>query len=182
MTWRYMLGNLKRISKNLNEAAKNPDYYLGRMGADVTFIDIDGQLFISSGKHRSTIAKYLAYYNPHKFVDGPVINGVDVIKYEVNHALMNQVEALRSKLATDDFNHVMLRWIGSSSPFNKDRFQVSNNLRLESRPLFFYESNIHELFEMLNSSRSMIHALKSEHINYLRRPLKKLLRWPTKIT
>ena len=58
MTWRYMLGNLKRISKNLNEAAKNPDYYLGRMGADVTFIDIDGQLFISSGKHRSTIAKY----------------------------------------------------------------------------------------------------------------------------
>jgi hypothetical protein len=169
MTWNYMLNNLKRISKNLNLLEKSPDYYLERLGSGVSFLEIDGQLFIGTGKHRATIAKYLAHFNPHKF-DDQTVHGVDVLRYEVNHSLINQVEKLRATLKEYDFSHLELKWIESSNRFTKNRFMLSNKFRQGELPLFVEETELHQFGEMLTSSKSLWGSFRSEKINYLRRP------------
>ena len=174
MTWGYMLNSLKRIDRNLMELKNNPDFYLDSLRSDVTYTDIDGNFFISQGKHRTTIAKYLTHFNPDKFPNGPLLHGVDLIRYEVNHVLIDQVQLLRMKLKNESFDHLELSWLGANYPFYPPRFRLTNTLRPNRLPLFFNEDQITRLIDVFDRSGSFASAYGSEEANYLRKPFLKL--------
>lgn len=171
MTWSYMLNHLKRIDDGLAELKHNPDYYLEDFKSDLTFTEIDGCLFILVGKHRTTIAKYLTYFNPHKFPSGPLLHGVDLLRYEVNHLLMDQVQHLRTKLKNEKFDHLEFSWVKPYPRFYPARFKLTNKLRPNRLPLFFGEEKISSLIDVFDLSERFITSIGSEDAKYLRRPL-----------
>ena len=76
---------LKRIKRNLNELYNNPNYYLDDTDkAGMSFIKIENQYFIQSGKHRTVIARFLAHFNPTLFEDSP-LKSIPVTEYFIDH-------------------------------------------------------------------------------------------------
>lgn len=174
MTWKYMLRSLKRIDRRLQEVKKNPNYYLENFKSDLTFTEIDGCFFILEGKHRTTVAKYLTHFNPQKFQTGPLLHGVDVLRHEVNYALMNKVQHLRIRLRNKNHDHLEFSWLKPSWPYHPARFKLTNKLRPNKLPLFFNEDRMTDLIEVLDNSEQFIKAFRSDDASYLRNPLVKI--------
>lgn len=106
MSWEYMFSNLKRINRRREELEGNPDYYLrGRDYVAWSFLNLDGAYFISQGKHRTTIARYLAHYNPYYFPHNK-ISGVTVTHYSVNKSSMDVYEEVKRLLRHPTLDHL----------------------------------------------------------------------------
>lgn len=114
MTWAYMLQNLKRIDRRLKELASNSDYYLSHENKrDWVFIEVDDKIFISTGKHRTTILRYLAHYNPEHFPQGPIARGVTVHKRYRDHQISDLVTDIHRKIV--GYPHLSFKYIGIHS-------------------------------------------------------------------
>ncbi|MCR9306509.1 hypothetical protein [Vibrio diabolicus] len=69
-TWGQCLEGrwLKRLERRLVELENNPQYYLSEGELqNLSFLKIGDKYFISAGKHRTIIARFLAYFNPEVF-------------------------------------------------------------------------------------------------------------------
>ena len=76
---------LNRINQNLEQLRSNPDYYLNdTCKAGMSFIKIEDKYFIETGKHRTVIARFLAYFNPNLFEESP-LKSIPVIEYFIDH-------------------------------------------------------------------------------------------------
>ncbi|MGF1822749.1 hypothetical protein [Vibrio splendidus] len=76
---------LKRINPNLEQLRSNPEYYLNdTCKAGMSFIKIEDKYFIETGKHRTVIAKFLAYFNPSVFEESP-LRSIPVTEYFIDH-------------------------------------------------------------------------------------------------
>jgi len=58
---------LKRIVPNLDELRASPEYYLNDQHDNLSYIKVGNDYFISQGKHRSVLARFLAHFNPDRF-------------------------------------------------------------------------------------------------------------------
>lgn len=59
---------LKRLKPRLIELEDNPQYYLSEVELpNLSFIKVGSKYFISTGKHRTIIARFLSYFNPEVF-------------------------------------------------------------------------------------------------------------------
>lgn len=110
-SWGQLLHN-KRVGRkgkmelNYLELQQNPDYYLGHEPkSNWSFICLDGIYFIDEGTHRTTIAKYLEYYNPDLFDDGK-IHGVTVSHYETNREAMTARKDIEMMVKTPGLQHL----------------------------------------------------------------------------
>ncbi|MDN3484373.1 hypothetical protein QL989_03325 [Pseudoalteromonas sp. APC 3224] len=102
LTWKQNLLNLKRIKSRLNQLIENPHYYLNNIAGDKpSYIKVNDKFFISCGKHRSTIARYFAYFNPELFPSGPQISGAKVTVKYLDEEFNNSVRELKSLLSED---------------------------------------------------------------------------------
>ena len=69
-TWGQCLEGrwLKRLERGLIELENNPQYYLSDCELkNLSFLKIEDKYFISTGKHRTIIARFLAHFNPEVF-------------------------------------------------------------------------------------------------------------------
>lgn len=123
MTWGYMIHNLKRIEARLKEVAHNPGYYLNdQEKTDWSFIEVDDQLFLSSGKHRTTVLRYLAHYNPSEFPEGPIARKVKVTKRYLDHETMELVGTINRLV--QQYPHLCFRYVGKH--LSEHRWQLLN--------------------------------------------------------
>lgn len=75
-----MIENGKKISSNLREYERNPDYYLqtGKKG-DISYVTMDGlDFYIRTGNHRSAIARFDFHYRGITTLHGVSIEDVRV--------------------------------------------------------------------------------------------------------
>lgn len=72
---------LKRIKSNLAELQENPSYYTNEEEKNgLSFIKVEDMYFISTGKHRTIIARFLSHFNPEEFPNSELKN-VQVTEY-----------------------------------------------------------------------------------------------------
>lgn len=123
MSWLEMLHGLKRIESNLKELARNPTYYLScEEKPHWSFVEVDDKIFISSGKHRTTVLRYLAHYNPEHFKTGPIARGVQLFRRHLDYETMDLVNAINQRI--EAFPHLSFRYIGGH--MGERRWQLSN--------------------------------------------------------
>ena len=134
MTWEYMLSNLKRIDRRYSELERTPEYFLrGHDYEAWSFINFEGAYFISSGKHRTTIARYLAHYNPEYFPENK-IHGVTVVHYSVDKVAMDNYEDIRGLLKHPELDHlefgIRTSWCMSESYFYLNNPKQKNDFEI----------------------------------------------------
>ena len=123
MTWQYMLHNLKRIESRLQDLADTPGYYTDdAVKDDWSFIEVEDQLFIDDGKHRTTILRYLAYYNPSEFPDGAIARNVELTRRHIDYQTMDLVCSVKKKLKP--YEHMKIEYIGD--PYRGHKWQLLN--------------------------------------------------------
>lgn len=123
MTWAQMLHGLKRMKLMLKELAQDSDYYLRhQLEPDWSFIEVGDKLFISSGKHRTVILRYLAHYNPEHFSEGPIARGVQLYKRKLDHETTELVEAISRKI--EPYEYLRFRYAGAL--MGERRWQLIN--------------------------------------------------------
>lgn len=169
MSWAEMITKLKRFGGNLRELEKTPDYYL-RVGGhkDWYFIESDGAVFIGEGKHRSTIARYLAHYNPDYFEQGSIIKGVEVIHKQVDHHMMDNMMAIHQLLNLHGNTHLRF-YHASQFAFNrKDNVYLRNDNKPNELPLTFHKSQIDEVRELLEGQSFLNKYFGNKAQKYLR--------------
>lgn len=85
-TWSECLEGkwLKRIAPNLEELRANPEYYLSDQHDNLSYIKVGENYFISAGKHRSVIARFLAYFNPERFAGTSPLRNVLITEYFID--------------------------------------------------------------------------------------------------
>lgn len=102
VSWRESLfgKGTQRMQSCLEELRCNPSYYLNDAPkAGIKLLKVDKDYYIKAGKHRCTIAKYLAHFNPEceelKFLRGVVVETkhVDytIMDYLALDPLINEV-------------------------------------------------------------------------------------------
>ena len=79
-TWGWMIENGQRMSGNLREYEKNPDYYTQTAKKkDMSYLTLDGlDYFITQGNHRSTIARFDFHYRGLTTLHGVTIEDVRI--------------------------------------------------------------------------------------------------------
>lgn len=123
LSWAEMLYGLKRIDSNLKELARNPAYYLSsEKKPHWSFLEVDNKIFISSGKHRTTVLRYLAHYNPDHFEAGPIARGVQLYKRHLDYETIDLVNAINQKI--EAFPHLGFSYIGDR--MGERRWELSN--------------------------------------------------------
>lgn len=76
---------LKRLTHNLTDLNRNPDYYLSDAEMDgLSFNKVGENYFIRTGKHRTIIAKFLAHFNPEVFSGRSPFQQASVTEYFVD--------------------------------------------------------------------------------------------------
>jgi len=146
MTWNHMLFGLKRINRRCNELIDNPDYYFqDAQKIDWSFIEIEGNYFISSGKHRTTVFKYFSYLNPNYFKDGPIIRGVDVIHRKIDYKLEKKINEIEQLLLNERFKHIKFGCRRSYTD-SLSKFYLANSQR--NIGYHFFKEN--DLLDILN--------------------------------
>ncbi|MDI4652625.1 MULTISPECIES: hypothetical protein [Pseudoalteromonas] len=75
---------LKRIASNLEELRANPEYFLSDQHHNLSFIKVGDNYFISEGKHRSVIARFLAHFNPERFTGVSPLRNVSITEYFID--------------------------------------------------------------------------------------------------
>lgn len=75
---------LKRIAENLDELRSNPGYYLNAQHEYLSFIKVGEDYFISEGKHRSILARFLAHFNPEIFAGTSPLRNVPITEYFID--------------------------------------------------------------------------------------------------
>lgn len=125
-TWGQCLEGrwLKRLESRLVELEINPHYYLSETKPhNLSFIKVGDKFFISQGKHRTIIARFLAYFNPEIFRDRMPFSLAKVIEYEIDTEyafIKKRFEAvainypaltfqLKHTTTEDDFNFLVVR-------------------------------------------------------------------------
>jgi hypothetical protein len=125
MDWNKMLFGLKRTEKSLKLLKNNPEYFLSdSYKSGWSFIEIDGSLFVSQGKHRTGILRYLAHFNPSQFPDGPIARGVYLTRRFVDHATMDNLFFINQLLRTPEFSHLTLKYVSYND--DKKEFRLIN--------------------------------------------------------
>lgn len=104
-TWGQCLEGrwLKRLDRNLVDLEINPQYYLSENElSSLSFIKVEDKYFIRAGKHRTIIARFLAYFNPEVFSERSPFQFAKVAEYHVDTEyvyLKRRFEALAVKYA-----------------------------------------------------------------------------------
>lgn len=95
---------LKRLERNLEYLKSAPDYYrqLLANAEALSFVKVEDEFYISTGKHRTVILRYLAHFNPEIFGDDPILRNVHitedrVIDYDYM-SLRNQLTDVTDKM------------------------------------------------------------------------------------
>ncbi|MBF4374453.1 hypothetical protein [Vibrio anguillarum] len=100
---------LKRIDRCLQELQENPEYYLScSEKSGLSFIKIENDYFIVSGKHRTVVARFLAHFNADTFREHTPLRNVTIHQKRVDYDFMSfsrKVEEL--KVIYPNLNFVM---------------------------------------------------------------------------
>lgn len=134
--FKTVLASLPRRVSNLSELSVRPEFYLqsNNGNSEWAFTEIDGMLFVEVGRHRSTILRYYAHYNPEMMPEGPIARGVKVYVKSVNQIKMDLRDALLEVLR--QFPHLTLK--ESSVDANLGKWKLENT-KLDK--VFDIESN-----------------------------------------
>lgn len=169
MTWGHMIKNLKRIGKRLTELERTPEYYLQGGGFEEwEFIESDGAIFICVGKHRTTIARYLAHYNPDHFENGSIIKGVKIIHKQIDHFMMDNCMAIFQLLKLPSNAHLRFYHANEFSLHRKDNVFLRNENRPDELPLIFHKNQIEEVRRLLEGQTLLNRFLGNKSQKYLR--------------
>ena len=77
---------LKRLKYRMTELQESPEYYLSDELKDgMSFAKIGEEYFVVTGKHRTTIAKFLAHFNPMAFSNRSPLSSVQITEYFVDY-------------------------------------------------------------------------------------------------
>lgn len=101
MTWGQCLTGkgLKRIESNLEHLDRNPSYYLSATEkSGLSLKKIGDNYFISTGKHRVILARFLEHFNPDVFSSVSPLRNIDVYEYFVDTEFMDfqrEISALK---------------------------------------------------------------------------------------
>jgi len=167
MSWSYMLEHLKRINRRCKDLAENPSYYMKRQKEDkCLFIETEGNYFISAGKHRTTVLKYLAHFNPDIFPDGPIMRGVEVISRQIDYALEKDIERIKILLDRSELQHLRL---GIKREFSREvSFYIANDAR-QTRYIFLTRDELPVMIEALESDNLLQRMFGKEYSRYFRK-------------
>lgn len=110
MTWGQCLNGkgLKRIESNLEHLERNPSYYLSESEkTGLSLKKIGDNYFISTGKHRVILARFLEHFNPDVFNSVSPLRNIDVYEYFLDTEFMDfqrEISALEKAFPELYFN------------------------------------------------------------------------------
>ncbi|GIU25596.1 hypothetical protein L2719_10265 [Shewanella schlegeliana] len=152
-TWGQCLEGrwLKRLKSRLIQLEDNPQYYLSECEMKkLSFIKVGDKYFISEGKHRTIIARFLSYFNPEVFNGRSPFEFAQVTEYFIDteynslkgrfNAIAESYPSLQFKLqhttSEDDLHFLLIKEkknFGRSKVFSRtEAYQVLNSLESPS--------------------------------------------------
>ena len=153
MHWSYMLG-LRGMGNTFEELVKNPKYYLSNeVKVDFSFTEIEGNYFIDEGKHRTTVFKYFAHFNPYFFKDAALLRGVSVTHKNVNYALENNIKKIEQLLLQERFSHIKFG-VRKACRDLPTKYYLKNTKRTVGYE-FFDEVDLPMVFELIQDDSSL---------------------------
>jgi len=108
LSWEEFIDVGKRMKHNLSLLASNPIYYTEKNKKVPTmyYVEIDGKLYVDGdGNHRSAIAKFYYEYNG---ID-PILHGVNLKKYTINHNIKNRVEDANTLFKEYGYSYILVK-------------------------------------------------------------------------
>jgi hypothetical protein len=107
LNWREFIDVGKRMKHNLSLLKSNPSYYMDKEKKTPTmyYTEIDGEIYVDGdGNHRSALAKFYHSFNG----SNPMLHGVNLTRYNINHTLKALIETSQKTLISKGYNYVKI--------------------------------------------------------------------------
>lgn len=126
-TWRFILEDAERISRNLQEAIDNPDYYTNHAQClsdsdEIAYVKINDDYYVEAGNHRTTISKFLL-----PMYGRDILENVTVFEYKIDYALKELFEQLERVIKEEKFENHIIPKIESNSVNAENWININSN-------------------------------------------------------
>ncbi len=170
-SWRENLFNLNRIDRSLRDLVKNPHYYTQplniREPSEFSFDECNGDYFVNCGKHRTTIARYFAHFNPKLFDEVPKLKSVYITHHNVDYLATQRLKEIRRQICQKRFSHLRLNVELGRYSHTCFRASIYNNA--SNRFLHFARSELHVLLRLLERDNVFSRLIGTSHERALKR-------------